>query len=130
LRFSRRLLWGMTSSGMGRSNRQTLSFARTIPSTLKMEATRSSETSVHNKPTRRHIPKDDIIQLDNSSLERLCCHSFQSVNTIMCHTEITQLQAMVWRAIALSRRQRASVRDTKINIFWNERRETTARGCV
>jgi hypothetical protein len=29
-------------------------------SILKMEATRSSETSDYNKPTRRHIPEDDI----------------------------------------------------------------------
>jgi hypothetical protein len=28
-----------------------------ISSTLKMDATRSSETSVYNKPTRRHIPE-------------------------------------------------------------------------
>jgi hypothetical protein len=41
------------------SNRFTLFLARAIFSTLKMEATYSSETSVYNKPTtRRHIPKD------------------------------------------------------------------------
>jgi hypothetical protein len=28
-----------------------------------MEATCSSETSVYNKPTRRHIPEDDIIDI-------------------------------------------------------------------
>jgi hypothetical protein len=28
---------------------------------MKMEATGSSETSVYNKPTRRHIPEDDIL---------------------------------------------------------------------
>jgi hypothetical protein len=26
-----------------------------------MEATRSSETSVYNKPTRRHVPEDGIL---------------------------------------------------------------------
>jgi hypothetical protein len=29
--------------------------------TLKMEATRSSETSVYNNPTRLHIPEDGIL---------------------------------------------------------------------
>jgi hypothetical protein len=31
-------------------------------STLKMEAIRSYETSVHRRPTRRHIPKDGILR--------------------------------------------------------------------
>jgi hypothetical protein len=31
--------------------------------TLKMEAIRSSETSVNTKPTQRHIPEDDILHL-------------------------------------------------------------------
>jgi hypothetical protein len=31
-------------------------------STLKMEAKRSSETSVHIRPTQRHIPEDGILQ--------------------------------------------------------------------
>jgi hypothetical protein len=31
-------------------------------STLKMEAIRSSETSVHTRYTRRHIPGDGILQ--------------------------------------------------------------------
>jgi hypothetical protein len=35
--------------------------ARVISSTLKMEVTRSSETSVYNKPTRRHIAEDAIV---------------------------------------------------------------------
>jgi hypothetical protein len=34
-----------------------------IPSTLKMEATRSYETSVYNKATRRHIQEDGIALL-------------------------------------------------------------------
>jgi hypothetical protein len=33
-----------------------------IASTLKMEAIRSSETSVNKIPTRRHIPEDGILQ--------------------------------------------------------------------
>jgi hypothetical protein len=48
------------------SNRLTLFLVRVICSTLKMEATRSSETSVYNKPTRRHIPEDEILQNFNS----------------------------------------------------------------
>jgi hypothetical protein len=36
--------------------------ARVISSTLKMEATRSSETSAYNEPTWRHIPEDGILQ--------------------------------------------------------------------
>jgi hypothetical protein len=30
--------------------------------TLKMEAIRSSETSINTRPTQRHIPEDDILQ--------------------------------------------------------------------
>jgi hypothetical protein len=33
-------------------------------STLKMEAIRSSETSVHTRSTRRHIPEDCILRLE------------------------------------------------------------------
>jgi hypothetical protein len=33
-----------------------------IDSTLKMEAIRSSETTVNKIPTRRHIPDDGILQ--------------------------------------------------------------------
>jgi hypothetical protein len=44
-------------------------------STLKMEAIYSSETSVHTRSTRRHIPEDGILQDWNSleylSIERL-----------------------------------------------------------
>jgi hypothetical protein len=36
--------------------------ARVIPSTLKLEVTRSSETLVYNKPTQCHIPEDSILQ--------------------------------------------------------------------
>jgi hypothetical protein len=35
-------------------------------STRKMEAIRSSETSVHTKTTRRHIPGNGILQIRNS----------------------------------------------------------------
>jgi hypothetical protein len=39
------------------SSRLTLFLARVIYSTLKMEATHSTETTVYNKPTRRHVPQ-------------------------------------------------------------------------
>jgi hypothetical protein len=41
----------------------TLFLTHVISPPLKMEATRSSETSVYNKSKRRHIPEDGIIQL-------------------------------------------------------------------
>jgi hypothetical protein len=40
-------------------------------SPLKMEAIRSSETSVHTRSTRRHIPEDGILSLRISSLQVL-----------------------------------------------------------
>jgi hypothetical protein len=39
----------------------TLFLAGVIYSNLKMEATRSSETSIYNKHTRRHILEDSIL---------------------------------------------------------------------
>jgi hypothetical protein len=36
---------------------------KTNSSTLKMETRRSSETSVYNKPTWRHIPEDGILHI-------------------------------------------------------------------
>jgi hypothetical protein len=42
------------------SNRPTLFLVRVISSVLKLEATRSSETSVYNKQTRRHILESGI----------------------------------------------------------------------
>jgi hypothetical protein len=41
--------------------RLTLLLDRVISSTLKTEATSSSETSVYNKPTRRHFQEDGIL---------------------------------------------------------------------
>jgi hypothetical protein len=43
------------------SCRLTLFLAHVISSTLKMEKTRSSETSAYSKPTRRRIPEDGVI---------------------------------------------------------------------
>jgi hypothetical protein len=48
------------------SHRLTLFLTRFISFTLKMETTCSSETSVHNKPTQRHIPEDGILQNQNN----------------------------------------------------------------
>jgi hypothetical protein len=50
-----------------------------------MEATRSSETSVYNKPTRRHIPEDSILQegpslrLDTARVKTFCL----SINLVL-----------------------------------------------
>jgi hypothetical protein len=43
------------------SNRLSVFFSRVLSSTLKIEAARSSETSVYNKPTRQQIPENDIL---------------------------------------------------------------------
>lgn len=44
-----------------KSVRQLFFFARDMSSTLKMESTCPSETSVYNRPTRGHIPEDGIL---------------------------------------------------------------------
>jgi hypothetical protein len=46
-------------------------------STLKMEAIRSSETSVNTRSTQRHIPEDDI--LHSHRCENLKSYSVQFV---------------------------------------------------
>jgi hypothetical protein len=62
-----------------RSVLQLLVTANVVPSTLilsilNMETTRSSETSCLTRPTRRHIPEDDILRLSHCpSLELMCC---------------------------------------------------------
>jgi hypothetical protein len=84
LRFSRPWLWRMPFSGMWRrvdlvwtdvSEKRIASIFRLQSaatcslwvlacwfSTLNMEAIKSSETSVHTRSTRRHIPEDGILQ--------------------------------------------------------------------
>jgi hypothetical protein len=47
-------------------------------STLKMEAIRSSETSVHTRSTRRHIPEDGI-------LHSHCCENLKSYLLVCSH---------------------------------------------
>jgi hypothetical protein len=66
-------------------NRLTLFLARVISSTLKMEAKRSSETLVHNKPTLRHIPEDDI--LHSHRLENL-----KSYKLFSCWIPVRQVE--------------------------------------
>jgi hypothetical protein len=61
-----RRLGGMCHLHLQGSNHLTLSLARVISSILKMEATRSSETSVYTKPTRRHIPEEGILHSHRS----------------------------------------------------------------
>jgi hypothetical protein len=46
-------------------------------STLKMETIRSSETSVHTRSTRRHIPEDGI--LHSHRCENLKCYELRTV---------------------------------------------------
>jgi hypothetical protein len=54
--------FGETCRLLSVSYRLKLFLARVISSTLKMEGARSSETSVYNKPTWRHIPEERIIR--------------------------------------------------------------------
>jgi hypothetical protein len=54
----------------------TLFLVRLTSSTLKMEATRSSETSIYNKPTRRHIPQDGT--LHSHLRENLLSYNFDN----------------------------------------------------
>jgi hypothetical protein len=58
-RLSFRVLWTVVSL---------LATVRRISSTLKMEAIRSSETSVYKNPTRCHIPVDSILHSNIPSL--------------------------------------------------------------
>jgi hypothetical protein len=51
----------LTDCSQSVSNRLTLFLVRVISLILKMDATSSSETSVYNKPTRRHIREDGIL---------------------------------------------------------------------
>jgi hypothetical protein len=65
-------------------------------STLKMEAIRSSETSVHTRSTRRHIPEDGILLAFKGSqtvitklvetISKLCWHYNEciSITAVVC----------------------------------------------
>jgi hypothetical protein len=55
--------------------------------TLKMEAIRSSETSVNTRPTQRHIPEDDILQINTYFLilNSLFLYIFENGTTILVH---------------------------------------------
>jgi hypothetical protein len=61
------------------SNSLTLFLTCVMCYTLKMEAKRSSETSVCDKPTWLHIPEDGILQSPhenlNSYILTYCCHA-------------------------------------------------------
>jgi hypothetical protein len=50
------------NASMGRFYSLTLFLGRFLSFNLKIVAGCSSETFVHNKPTRRHIPEDGILQ--------------------------------------------------------------------
>jgi hypothetical protein len=53
------------------SSRLKVFLASAISSTLKMRATLSSETSVYNKPTRCHIPKDAFFSSPSLSTQEM-----------------------------------------------------------
>jgi hypothetical protein len=88
--FVNRVLWRIfgTQSIIARggrwkppSNRLTLFLTRVISSTLKMEATPSSETTVYNKSTRCHVPEDDILHsLENLKIFIICKAKFSLSN--------------------------------------------------
>jgi hypothetical protein len=54
-------------------------------STLKMEAVGSSETSVHTRSTRSHVPEDSILQLAECSSRPLRLQAFNiTLNIVTC----------------------------------------------
>jgi hypothetical protein len=65
----------------------TLFLAHVISSTLKMEVTRSSETSVYNKRTWRHIPEDDILHRKCyfNSVQLYTLHEVRIMSSCYCH---------------------------------------------
>jgi hypothetical protein len=71
----------------------TLFLSRVISSTLKMEATRSSETSVYNKPTRCHISEDGILVCTGSVHTQSCESDF---NILKLHVTQTWQLATCW----------------------------------
>jgi hypothetical protein len=94
------LLWGLTPCGSCKKRRfegtcqsvtrlLTLFFARGFFSTLKWEATRSSETSVLTRSTRRHISEGGILQNRQwFSWHSICVSSlfFYVMELVSCHT--------------------------------------------
>jgi hypothetical protein len=72
-----------------------------------MEATRSSETSVNNKATRRHIPEDGILHSHRREnlksytsfrVSAICeCHTLDTADSIaLIHWDIALLMARCW----------------------------------
>jgi hypothetical protein len=95
----------------------TLFFARVLSSTLKIEATRSSETAVYIKPARRHVPEDGIFKMTTCLTSTLCCictHFVQgsvSVPALVCKILITE------RGHPLGRRFTSSVAPLYVERF-------------
>jgi hypothetical protein len=51
-------------------------------STLKIEAIRSSETSVNTRPTQRHIPEGDILHSHRCESLKSCMYLVHVINYI------------------------------------------------
>jgi hypothetical protein len=81
LRFSRRWLWKMPSSGM---------WCRVD------EAIRSSETSVHIGSTRRHIPEDGVLRLSFVSPQQFAIHSIRSYCNLKWDTTASPYRNVNW----------------------------------
>jgi hypothetical protein len=56
-------------------------------STLKMDAIRSSETSVHTRSARHHIPEDSILHSNRCENLKSCNNLFYRLENFRCHKE-------------------------------------------
>jgi hypothetical protein len=65
-------------------------------STLKMEAIRSSERSVHTRSTRHHIPEDGILQMNNlfNVIHTVISYSMRSTRICRVFTYSYQHEAL------------------------------------
>jgi hypothetical protein len=61
-------------------------------SIVKMEAIRFFETSVHTRPTRRHIPEDGILQ--NHGCENLKSYIYEQSHVCFKYCVVTSIMGM------------------------------------
>jgi hypothetical protein len=87
-------LWRMSSSGKwGRLQPPARAGSPLADSsTLKMEAIRSSETSVNGRSTQRHIPEEDILQTKR-------CHNPENHNMKIKYLTISLKRFPCWKII-------------------------------